>query len=362
LTIPANGDRYLEDVGINSIYGFSGNVSMLATPNSSALVAQLGLTVAKVAPGSGVYVNITFSSFTVGAYSVNVTGTSGSLVHSVAFQILVTTPSVGDFAITANQQSLSMLPGNSTTLSVSVTSINDYSGPLYLNAFLFDSRGFHMPNDPFGPQVHFNTDQLSMQMNQTSVATLTVETSYLSTHGSYTIQIDAHGGLPMFDRYLNLTLTVLNPDFTVAASPGAVSASSGAAGNSTIIVRTFGLFHIVDLAVSVSPGGVNCTLSKTSTPIGGGYPFLWNSTLSCRGSPGTYSITITGKSGSLIHSATVMMSVGGSAAKPPGTKGFTLFGLSPIESYGILAGLIAILALTGVGIYSRREGTSIPNA
>src|SRR5256885_1002627 len=66
LTIPANGDRYLEDVGINSIYGFSGNVSLLATSNSSALVAQLGLAIAKVA-GSGVYVNVTFSSFIVGA-------------------------------------------------------------------------------------------------------------------------------------------------------------------------------------------------------------------------------------------------------------------------------------------------------
>src|SRR5437667_115039 len=255
LTIPANGDRYLEDVDINSIYGFSGSVAMFATSSSTVLYAQLGLEVAKVAPGSGVYFNITFSSVTVGAYSVNVTGTSGSLVHSFMFQIFVMTPSVGDFALTAGQQSLSMLPGNSTTVSVSITSLDNFSGLVYVNAFVYASDTYTL-NDPFALQATLNTNQFSMLKNQTIVDTLTLETPNLPIHGIYTV-------------------------------------------------------------------------------------------------------TITGKSGSLSHSTAVTMAVTGSTPKPQ-TGGFTLFGLSSIESYGIVAGLIALLGLSGLGIYSWRKTISAP--
>ena len=361
LTIPANGDRYLEDVGINSIYGFSGNVSMLATSNSSALVAQLGLTVAKVAPGSSVYVNITFSSFTVGAYSVNVTGTSGSLVHSTIFQIFVMTPSVGDFAMAASEQSLSMLPGNSTTINVSITSIDNFSGLVYVNAFVYAS-GTYTLNDPFALQATLNTNQVSMLKDQTGVDTLTLETPNLPIHGIYTVKIEATGGLPTLFHSLNLTVSVSNVDFTLKMNPDSLSAASGAEANSTIIVRSYGFIGTVDFAVLVSPAGINCTLSKPSTPVGAGYGPSGNSTLSCRGSPGTYTVTITGKSGSLSHSAMVTMNVEGSTPKPPQTAGFMLFGLSPIESSAVVAGTIALLALTGIGIYALRKRGRTPTA
>src|SRR3989454_9075629 len=361
LTIPANGDRYLEDVGINSIYGFSGNVSMLATPNSSALVAQLGLAVAKVAPGSGVYVNITFSSFTVGAYSVNVTGTSDSLVHSVAFHILAMTPSVGDFAITASQQSLSMLPGNATTLSIAVTSVDNFSGLVYVNAFVYAS-GTYTLNDPFALQATLNTNQVSMLKNQTIVDTLTLETPSLPIHGIYTVKIEATGGLPTLYHSLNLTVSMLKPDFTLTTSPDSLSTVSGAEANSTVTVRSYGIYGTVDFAVSGSPAGIDCTLSKQSTPIGSGYGPYGNSTLSCRGTPGTYTITITATNGSLNHSTTVTMKVEGPSSTPPKTTNFTLFGYSTIMAYGVIAGAIALLALTGIGIYFLRKRSSTPTA
>jgi hypothetical protein len=357
LTIPANGDRYLEDVGINSIYSFSGNVSMVATPNSSVLVAQLGLAVAKVAPGSGVYVNITFSSSTVGAYSVNVTGTSGSLIHSTMFQIFVMTPSVGDFAVAASQQSLSMLPGNSTTINVSITSIDNFSGPVYVNAFVYAS-GTYALNDPFAPRATLNTNQVSMLKNQTSVDTLTLETPNLPIHGIYTVKIGATGGLTTLYHSLNLTVSVLKVDFTLKMNPDSLSAASGAEANSIITVRGYGFIGTVDFEVSSSPAGINCTLSKPSTPVGAGYGPYGNSTLSCRGLPGTYTVMITGQSGSLIHSTTMTMAVTGSTPKPLQTGGFTLFGLSSIESYGIVSGLIALLALTSLGIYWRGKASS----
>jgi len=356
LTMPANGDRYLEALYVSSIYGFSGNVSLNEISNSSALNAQLGLAIAKVVSGSYVEVNITFRSLVVGAYSVNVTGTSGSLVHSVAFQILVMTPSVGDFAIEAGQQSLSMLPGNTTTISISITSIDNFSGPVYVNAYVY-ANGIHTLNDPFALQATLNTNQVSMLKNQTSMDTLTLETPNLPIHAIYTVKIDTTGGLPTLYRSLNVTVSVLSVDFTLKSSADTLLAASGAAANSTITVRSYGFIGTIGFAVSVSPSGVNCTLSKASTPIGGGYGPLGNSTLSCRGSPGTYTVTITGKSGSLSHSTALIMKVEGSI---PQTVGFTLFGLSPFESCAVLAGTIALLGLASLGIYSWRKGSSTP--
>jgi hypothetical protein len=356
LTMPANGDRYLEDVYVSSIYGFAGNVSLSAISNSSTLNAQLGMAVAKVVSSLYVEVNITFSSFVVGTYSVNVTGTSGSLVHSVAFQILVITPSVGDFALTASQHSLSMVPGNTTTISVSITSIDDFSGPVYVNAYVY-ANNIYTLNDPFALQASLNSNQVSMLKNQTSVDTLTLETPNLPIHAIYTVKIDTTGGLPTLYHSLNMTISVLTVDFTLRTSPDTLSILSGAVANSTITVRSYGLIGTISFGVSVSPAGVNCTLSKTSTPIGGGHGPFGISTLSCQGAPGTYTITITADDGSLNHSSTVMMKVEGSSSIPPKTSNFTLFGFSAIVAYGLIAGVIALLALVTIGIYSWRKGS-----
>jgi hypothetical protein len=355
LTMPANGDRYLEDVYVSSIYGFSGNVLLSATSNSSALNAQLGLAVAKLVSGSYVEVNITFSSIVVGAYSVNVTGTSGSLVHSVAFQILVMTASVGDFAITASQQSLSMLPGSTTSINISISSLNDFSGPVYVNAYVY-ANDFYTLNDPFALQASLNKNQVSMLKNQTSVNTLTLETPNLPIHAIYTVKIDTIGGLPTLYHSLNITVSVLTVDFTLKTSPDTLSTAPRAEANSTIIVRSYGFIGTVDFAVSVSPSGVNCTFSKTSTPLGGGSGPFGNSTLSCRGMPGTYTITITATSGSLNHSTMVSMKVEGPSSTPPETTNFTLFGFSTITATGIIGGTIALLVLVSFCIYSWRKG------
>ncbi len=355
LTMPANGDIYLEDVYVSSISGFSGNVSLNPVSNSSALNAQLGLPVAKVVSGSYVEVNITFSSIVVGAYSVNVTGTSGSLIHWVAFQILVMTASVGDFAVTASQQSLSMLPGNTTTISLSITSVDNFSGPVYVNAYVY-ANDIYSLNDPFALQASLNTNQVSMLKNQTSVDTLTLETPNLPIHAIYTVKIDTIGGLPTLYHSLNITVSVLTVDFTLKTSPDTLSTAPGAEANSTIIVRSYGFIGTVDFAVSASPSGVDCTFSKASTPLGGGSGPFGNSTLSCRAAPGTYTITITATSGSLNHSTIITMRVEGPSSTPPKTTNFTLFGFSTVMATGIIAGTIALLALVGIGIYSWRKG------
>jgi uncharacterized membrane protein len=216
-------------------------------------------------------------------------------------------------------------------------------------------------NDPFGPQAFLNTTSLSLEMNQTRRLSLTVETPSIAFHDDYTIEIDAYGGLPGFNRYLNISLTILGPDFTLATSPDTVSVSFGGTANSTIMIRDYGVYGNVTLAVSVSPAGADCALSTTRLPMVPGLFSGGNSTLSCHGPPGTYTVTITATSGSLTHSRTVTVTVENAAAKPSTSSGFSFFGLPTVESYVIIAGIIGVvLVLAGVGIYLLRRKPATP--
>ncbi len=95
-------------------------------------------------------------------------------------------------------------------------------------------------------------------------------------------------------------------DFTVTASPTTVTANAGVSATSTISVSPVGSFAgTVSLGLSVSPAtGLSCTLVPTSVAGGSG-----SSTLSCSGSVGTYTVTVTGVSGGLSHSASVVFTV-----------------------------------------------------
>ncbi len=92
-----------------------------------------------------------------------------------------------------------------------------------------------------------------------------------------------------------------------AASPTSVTVLAGATGISTITVAPLqGFTGTVALTSSVSPAGLTCTLSPTSIVLGASQ----TSTLSCSSATSaTYTVTVTGTSGSLTHTATVTFTV-----------------------------------------------------
>ena len=115
---------------------------------------------------------------------------------------------------------------------------------------------------------------------------------------------------PILDIVFNPTST---PDFTIAASPAAVSAAQGASVNTTITTAVSGGFNsAVALSVSGLPTGASATFTPTSIAA----PGSGTSTLKLTAgtaATGTYNLTVTGTGGGKTHTAAVSFTVTGTA-------------------------------------------------
>lgn len=99
-------------------------------------------------------------------------------------------------------------------------------------------------------------------------------------------------------------------DFSLSANPGSLTTAGGTSSTSSISIAGSGGFAgTVALAASGVPAGASSSFSPASVAAGG------SSTLTLSAgtaTPGTYSVTVTGTSGGITHSATVTWTISAS--------------------------------------------------
>ena len=99
------------------------------------------------------------------------------------------------------------------------------------------------------------------------------------------------------------------PDFTVSASPTAVSVATGSSGTSTITTTSIGGFNsAISLSSSGAPSGVTVTFNPTSIPGGAGSSTMTMAVASGTAT-GTYPITVTASGGGITHTTTVNLTI-----------------------------------------------------
>ena len=145
------------------------------------------------------------------------------------------------------------------------------------------------------------------------------------------------------------------PDFGISIAPTSVSTVQASHADSTIsITRMRGFNATVALTATSSGSSLTCTLSQSKLVKGG----TDKSLLSCIGSPGSYTVTVTGNSGYTTHPATATINI--QNTPPAKAAPATILDLlqTPAGYGGIAAGgiIIAVLAL----LFTRRKRAPQP--
>jgi subtilase family serine protease len=213
-----------------------------------------------------------------------VTGLGSPVTTNFAPQ---TTP---DFTVSASPNPITINAGASGTSTITVNSLNGYAGTVQLSS------------PPSGLTATFNPT--SITASGTSILTVTVPTG--TATGTYSVTVTGSDG--SISHSTTLTVQVTNPDFSISASPTSLTIRSGSSGTSTITVNSLNGFTGTVSLSSTAPSGLTATFNPTSITSG---TSTLKITVPSTIRSGTYTVTVTGtgNSGSLIHSATVTVTV-----------------------------------------------------
>jgi uncharacterized membrane protein len=139
-------------------------------------------------------------------------------------------------------------------------------------------------------------------------ANLAVSTSVTLAAGVYNLTITGTSGVLTHSVGVQLIVNPATPaDFTISASD--ITVKRHKTGSEPVtITPTNGFTGTVDLGLTGVPSGVQITLSPTTITGGSGTSTL-TITVANSAAQGSFPITITGTSGSLIHPVVITLSV-----------------------------------------------------
>ncbi|HEX9862206.1 MAG TPA: NEW3 domain-containing protein, partial [Candidatus Bathyarchaeia archaeon] len=312
----AAGSTGNSTVLVSPLYGFNGAVSLSASCPSgwTATFSSSSLSLTNSYYGYYSYGNYNWSTLSVavpsdaatGKYTVVVTGTSGSQTHSANITVTVVRP---DFQLSAYPSSLSVTAGSTRNSTIMVTPLNKFDGTVSLSAsvpggwtatFILDSlsitNGYSGYNGYFG---NSNWSRLSITVPSGAAV------------GKYTVVVTGTSG--SLTHSVNITVNVVSPDFQLYVFPSYLSVSNGSTGNSNVLVSPlYGFNGTISLSASV-PAGWTASFATSSLSLTNGYYYNW-STLSIAvpsdAVAGSYTVVVTGTSGTLTHSANITVTVG----------------------------------------------------
>ena len=279
-------------VSTATIAGFTGSIGLSVTGLPAGATA--GFSATPVSPGSGSALTVSVGSNTpAGSYQLAVIGASGSVSHGQVVTLTVTAPAP-DFTLAATPGTQSAPPGGGMTYSVATAAVGGFTG----------SIGLSVTGMPAGVTGVWTATPVSAG----SSSTLTVSVGSNATPGSYQITITGASGSLSHSQVVTLGVSTPANDFTLTVTPTALSVTRGSGGSLSIATAGGGSFgDSIDLSVSGLPAGMNASFDNPTVFAGTDanlYYAVGSST-----APGTYTITVTGTSGGLVHSQQVTLTV-----------------------------------------------------
>jgi subtilisin family serine protease len=186
----AAGDATTYTVGVSSLNGFTGDVS-LSLGGLPAAVGSATFTPATVAGAGSSQLRITTSrTAPTGSYPLTVSGTSGSTTHTVSATLVVTAPR--DFSLTVSPSSVTVYRRQVASYTVSVSPLNGFTGSVSLS----------VSGVPSGASASWSANPVAAPGS----STLRVTTTSWTTRGTFTLRVTGTSG--SLSHQATATLTV----------------------------------------------------------------------------------------------------------------------------------------------------------
>src|SRR3989449_258065 len=289
----ASGHSATSKITVNSVNGFAGTVSLSASVlPSSGLTALLNPSSFNVPKGGSASSTLTVSSSTWGNYLVNVTAVSGSLIGFTTVNV-----KVSDFSISANPSSLGFAVKSSASSTITVTSLDGFSGAVSLSA----------TSSPSGISLSFSNGSVSVPTNSSASSILKVKSDKT---GTYTVSVAGNAGGGLTHKVvLTVTVTISQPapDFSISANPSSVSFNSGNSGSTSVtLTGSSGFTGTLTISTAVNPvSGVSASCTPSSITLSSSAPSASSVCTLVSSLAAPYTVTISASNGTLTRSTTV---------------------------------------------------------
>ena len=275
--------------------GFNSAITLSATGQPTGVTVSFSPT-SITGAGTSTMTMAVASSTVIGTYSITVTGTSigtsGSTSETTTVSLTVTVPP--SYTIGAAPASVSVAQGSSGNSTISSAVAGGFNSAIALSA----------TGQPTGVTVTFSPTSIT----GAGTSTMTMAVASSTVTGTYSITVTGTSGSTTETTTVSLTVTGATPGFTISAAPASISVARGSSGTSTITTVVSGGFNkAITLSATGQPTGV--TVSFSPTIFAGSGTSTMTITVGKSAGLGNHTITITGKSGSVIETTTVTLDV-----------------------------------------------------
>jgi hypothetical protein len=202
---------------------------------------------------------------------------------------------IPDFSLSANPASVTLTQGNGGNSTIKATSVNGFSGSVALT----------VSGCPANTTCTFNPASVTPPANSSTTSTLTIATTATTPAGAYTLTINGNGS--GHSTTVSLTVNAASADFGIVLSASTLAVNRGLSNTLTVNVTQISGSSSVTLSVSGLPSRTNGGFSVN--PVTAPGSSILTISANRTASRANYTVTVTGKYGSVSHTKTFTLTI-----------------------------------------------------